>query len=278
VLRMYWTCRSHLQSLISLFWGWILILNSMAKGGRGEQRLGARRRGAVLLFQQPLVFLGIVEFPGAHGAGHDVEVVEVVAVDGGAGVVAFWDHGDVAVFDGHRFVELAIVGVDALKGEALGWVEAVVIGFLKLGFVGQVVLVVLVAGIGRGAAVGGDDFNNEQAFGALVLLGQNVADITRVGARASGFNREFIGRNHKSSAASLGGGGANVDDAIGCGCDRPFGFGWNVDVPGLALEHRHAVTYDTKAFAIDFDVTLAGDEDDAGLAFVFHALGDLAGR
>ena len=51
--------------------------------------------------------------------GHDVEVVELVAVGRAAGVVALGHQRHVVVLDRHRLVERAVLGVDPLDGEAL---------------------------------------------------------------------------------------------------------------------------------------------------------------
>ena len=51
------------------------------------------------------MLLGVVELPHALRAGHDVEIVEVIAMDGGAGVIALGHHDDIAVF--HRSAKRA---------------------------------------------------------------------------------------------------------------------------------------------------------------------------
>jgi len=64
-------------------------------------------------------------------------------------MVAARDADDVAVLDRHGFVERGVVGIDALDAEAVGGIQAVVIGFLQIGDAGEVVLVMAVAGVGR---------------------------------------------------------------------------------------------------------------------------------
>ena len=85
-----------------------------------------------------------MEDPGAFGTGHDIEIIEVVAVRCADRVIAFRHHHHVAILHRHGFVEAAIVGVDALKGEALGRVDAVVVGFLEPGLGRRGIAVVLV--------------------------------------------------------------------------------------------------------------------------------------
>src|SRR3990170_6449945 len=75
-------------------------------------------KGGLSALHQPLVLAGIVKFPGAARTGHDIQVVEVVAVDGGSRVVAARHHHHAAILDHDRLVERAIVGIHTLEGEA----------------------------------------------------------------------------------------------------------------------------------------------------------------
>src|SRR5438270_8950257 len=43
--------------------------------------------------------------------------IKVVAVSGGAGVIALRNQGKVTILDRHRLIERAVVGVDALESE-----------------------------------------------------------------------------------------------------------------------------------------------------------------
>lgn len=61
-------------------------------------------------------------------------------MDGGAGVIALGHHDDVVAFHRHGFIELAVIGVNALKGKALGRVEAVVVGFFQQRLMGRLFL------------------------------------------------------------------------------------------------------------------------------------------
>ena len=62
----------------------------------------------------------IVEFPGALRPRHHIEIIEIVAMRGGAGVIALGHQRHIAVLHRHRLVERAVIGIDALEGEALG--------------------------------------------------------------------------------------------------------------------------------------------------------------
>ena len=125
---------------------------------------------------------------------------------------------------------------------------------------------------------GGDHFDDQQTFSARILLGQDVADVAGVGTRTSRLDLQFFGRDDEGAMLSLGGGGADVDDAIGRGGDGPLGAWWHKDAPRLACEYAHAFADAAEILAVNLHFALAGDEDDASLAFVLHSLGDLAGR
>ena len=73
----------------------------------------------------------VVEDPGPLRPGHDVQIVEIVTVRRADRVIAARHEDDVAIFDAHSFIERAIVGVDALKCEALRRVEAVIVDFFE---------------------------------------------------------------------------------------------------------------------------------------------------
>ena len=77
------------------------------------------------------MFLSVVEFPGSHGACHNIEVIQIIAMNGGTGVIALWHHGDVAIFHRHGLIEFPVIGIDALEGKTLGRIQAVVIGLLQ---------------------------------------------------------------------------------------------------------------------------------------------------
>ena len=67
---------------------------------------------------------------------------------GGAWVVALGHQRHVTILHRHGFIEGAVVGVDALEGEALWRVDAVIIGFLQQRLMRKIVLIVLVRRIG----------------------------------------------------------------------------------------------------------------------------------
>ena len=126
-----------------------------------------------------------MEPPDAPGAGHDVEIIQIIAMNGGARVVAIGYQRDIAVGDCHRLVKAAIVGIDPLEGEALRRIEPVVINLFQLRFMRQIVGVVFVRGIGRGAAARRDDFHDKQAVGRFVF-GKDVGHMACVGAFTAG--------------------------------------------------------------------------------------------
>ena len=73
----------------------------------------------------------VVEFPDPFGAGHHVQVVEVITVGCSAGVITTWYHHRITVVNGHRFIQVSIIGKHPLEGKSLARVEAVIIDFLQ---------------------------------------------------------------------------------------------------------------------------------------------------
>ena len=49
----------------------------------------------------------------------------------GAGMIAPRHKQHIAILDGHGLVEAAIIGLNALEGEALGRIDTVIIGLLQ---------------------------------------------------------------------------------------------------------------------------------------------------
>ena len=127
------------------------------------------------------MFLGVVEFPGPPGPSHDVEVVQLIAMDRRAGVIAPGHQGHIAIFHRHGFIELAVIGVNPLEGKALGWVDPVIIGLFQSRLVGQFVFVMLVGRIGRGIARG---VNSTTRRFPPFPIRQDVGDMAHVGALA----------------------------------------------------------------------------------------------
>src|SRR3546814_13903338 len=78
------------------------------------------------------------------GAGHHVQIIEIIAMRRCDRVIAARHHHHLAVADGDRLVEIARVGLDALEGEPLWGTEPAVIGLLERGFLPRHIPVVLV--------------------------------------------------------------------------------------------------------------------------------------
>ena len=114
---------------------------------------------------------GIVfEAPFTQGPGHHVEVVKVIAIGGGAGVVALGHQDHITISRGHGFIERPIFRVDPLHCEALSGVEAVIIGFLKIGHIRIGVFIVPVAGVAGPIACGREDLCDEQTVGHVAIF------------------------------------------------------------------------------------------------------------
>ncbi|OEZ87862.1 hypothetical protein JAB5_02510 [Janthinobacterium sp. HH103] len=151
--------------------------------------------------------------PHAFRAGHHVQVIAIVAIRHGHGVVATGHHHHVVVFHGHGFVDGAVIRVDALVGKALFGMEPVVIRFLQRAFGWNIVAVVFMRRIAGRMAGRRDDFHHQQAV-RLGRLRQDVAHIARVGALAAHgarhggrFDqaRRTVGRGRGAAQGHLGG-------------------------------------------------------------------------
>src|SRR5215203_6023355 len=212
----------------------------------------------------PLMRRVVAEAPDPAWAGHDIQVIEAVAVRRADRVVAPRHEHDVAVLDRHRLVERAVVGVDALDGVALGRVEAVVIGLLEERLVRQRVAVMLVRRIARPMARRRDDLDDEEAVRRLGL--GDVLDVAGVRAGAA---RETLDRVRPDEPRRVGAAArARADRKLERGRRRgaPGRARRHVDRGRLALEGRHPAADLAKALAVDLDPRFAGDEDEAGLA------------
>ena len=122
----------------------------------------------------------VLEDPEPVRASHHVEVVQVVAVRRHHRVIAARHHHDVVVLHRAGLVQAAVVGVDALEGEALRRVQPVVVGLFELRLGGRRLGVVLVRRIARRMAGGRDDLDHQQVRRGRVVVRQDVADIARV--------------------------------------------------------------------------------------------------
>ena len=134
-------------------------------------------------------------------------------------VIAPRHHHHTAIFHGDGFVQAAIVGIDALKGESLRRIEAVVIGFLQAGFAAFNGAVVLVRGITRPVAGRGDHFHHEELFGRHIAK-QDVAHLAPVSALAAHLRRALVRGDQAGRKAPFGGGLAQGDFQLGQGFDR----------------------------------------------------------
>src|SRR2546422_4755821 len=112
--------------------------------------------------------------PDAVRTSHDVEIVVIKAGSSRYDVIALWDQDQVSIVDSDRFV-ISLVIVDTLKGEAIVWLNMMVIGFLQVGLVRRVLSVVFVWGEARPVASRGDDLDHNQALRFLVGI-QDVLD------------------------------------------------------------------------------------------------------
>ena len=161
------------------------------------------------------------------------------------------------VFHGHGLVDAAVVGVHPLEHKALGRVDLVVIGFFKKALVRQVIGIVLVRRVAGGVPGRRAHLHHQQRMGRLAV-GQDVADITRVGAlathaaptllRADQPGRETAGRGARR--------GADGDLHIAQGGHLGKGARWQVGGERrFVFKYRLAITQvlPTEPFALDRD-------------------------
>src|SRR5438552_8630256 len=164
--------------------------------------------------EHPLVSRIVLEMPFALRSGHHIEIVGSVAVRHDDRMIAPWNHDDVVILDGERLVQVAIVGVDALEGEALRRIEPVIIGFLERALDWEIVGVVLVRRITGRVAAGRDDLHHQQMIRWLRLR-KNVTDKTLIepfSARKA-LHRRRLDQPRRDMAAA--GGAGNADIGVG---------------------------------------------------------------
>src|SRR5215207_11475723 len=121
------------------------------------------------LVQQPLMVGVVLDLPLAHGPGHHVEVVQLVARRGRDHVVAPRHQHDVAVVKRQRLVERTILGVDPLQGEAPFRLYPVVVGLLQVPLARWVLRIVLVGRVARPVTLRGYDLDHQQPLRRTVL-------------------------------------------------------------------------------------------------------------
>src|SRR5215213_4042916 len=172
--------------------GLTVIFSFPPKSARSGSRLG----------EKPLVIFLIVEFPAAFWSGHNVEIIEVIAVQRRARMIALGHQRHVSVFNGDRFIERSVFGVDALECEPLLWVDAMIIDFLEQRFMGKIVLIMLVRRIGRAIAAGRNHLDHQQIFRRFPLW-QDIGDMSYVAAFASRFLAELVGPDEPSRQSAL---------------------------------------------------------------------------
>src|SRR5258706_306808 len=112
--------------------------------------------------KHPFVRRIIVEVPDPTRSRHHVEVIRRVAMWNDNRVISARNHHDIVIFDRHRFVEAAIVGVNALKREALRRLQPVIVDLLERALDRKGVGVMLVWRVARGIPGRGDYFDGEQ--------------------------------------------------------------------------------------------------------------------
>ena len=114
--------------------------------------------------------------PCALRTGHNIEIIEIASGCGGDDVIAFRDQDKVSIVYGDRFIKI-LPGVYALEGEPIARRDVMVIGLLKIGFIGRIFSIVFVRRKRGPVARRCDDFDEDQPLRFLVGV-QNVLDAT----------------------------------------------------------------------------------------------------
>jgi len=76
----------------------------------------------------------VLKPPNPLRTSHDVQVIRLVPMRNDHRVVAAGNEDHIAIFDGHRFIEIPRVRVDALKNESLRRINAMIIRFFEKAF------------------------------------------------------------------------------------------------------------------------------------------------
>ena len=96
-------------------------------------------------------------------------------------MVATRHKDNIAIFDSHRLIDVARVGINALENKALRRVNTMIVGFFEQTLGRNVIHIVFVRRIARGVRTWGLDLYNKEGLSGLVL-GQDVADVASIGA------------------------------------------------------------------------------------------------
>src|SRR5690606_7055674 len=157
------------------------------------------RSGAL---DDPLVRRIVREQPLALRTGHDIQVVQLVAVRRSDRMVATRHEHDVAILHRQGFIQRAIVGIDALESEALRRIQAMVVSLLERSFLPGHRRVVLVRRIARPVTGRRDHLDDEKTFGGLRVR-KDVAHEARVAAFAAHLVAHLRGFDQPCSAATF---------------------------------------------------------------------------
>jgi hypothetical protein len=181
-------------------------------------------------------------------------------------VVAARHQHHVAVLDADGLVQAAVVGIDALEGEALGRVDAVIIGLLQRRLLGRNIAVVLMRRIARPVAGRRHRLDHQQALGRFGLR-KDVAHEALIGPRSARLPAHAIGRDQPGRTGARAWRGADGDLRIARGGDGDGQASWDVDrARSGVLEHRGATADAGEPLTASRDIGLARQDDNAGFA------------
>ena len=205
----------------------------------------------------------VVEYPLSLRASHDIQVIEIVAVRRTYRVVAFGHHDDIVVRHGHGFVQAAIIGINALKRESLGWIDTVVIGLFETRFLRPAISIMLVWGITGPIAARRQDLADQQALGARIAK-KDVANMPAIRTLPARLVLAVFRLDQPGGIPAFGRCPANRKLKVGVGLDDEILIWRNVHRVGCVLvEYRCPLAEVPPGFVLGADAGLTGKDNEA---------------
>ena len=129
--------------------------------------------------------LVVLKHPKPIWTCHHVEVIQIIAMRRGHGVVAARHHDNIVVFHSAGFVNASVISVNPLEGKALRRIQTVVVGFFQQGFHWRLLHVMLVRRVAGRMAGGRHHLDHQKMVCGWVIMRQNVANIAGIRAFAT---------------------------------------------------------------------------------------------
>src|SRR5918995_839982 len=174
---------------------------------------------------------------------------------------------DVSVMESHRLVQRPVFGVHPLEGESSFRPYPVVVGLFQVGLARPIIPIVLVRGIARPVAVGGDDLDDQQPLSETVLH-QDGAYLPFHVSGAAYLNLDVLRKDQLRLPSLLGGRrGDRQLQPPGCRLHAIRGLRGEVEGAGSAVEHVLAFPDVPPLVIVGRDVTQPGEYHQTDLLF-----------